>query len=54
MRSFCIFCILHGSVLAAKDDPRAYLIHTLICIYYPGSVLAAKSYPGVPYDQFWQ
>ena len=48
MRSFCIFCILHGSVLAAKDDPGVpyTYAHTYIL---PGSVLAAKGDPGVPY-----
>ena len=63
MRSFCIFCILDGSVLAAKDDPGVpyTYAHTYIL---PGSVLAAKGDPGVPYtyihtyilrypDQFW-
>ena len=41
MRSVCIFCILHGSVLAAKGDPGVPYTYTLIRIhvYYP--------------DQFW-
>ena len=45
MRSFCI---LHGSVLAAKDDPGVpyTYAHTYLLT---GSVLAAKGDPGVPY-----
>ena len=50
MRSFCIFCILPGSVLAAKGDPGVpyTYIHTYI---FPGSVLAAKGDPGVPFTR---
>ena len=50
MRGFCIFCMLPGSVLAAKGDPGVpyTYIHTYI---FPGSVLAAKGDPGVPFTR---